>query len=109
MKPVVVRPMLYGGEQEGRRGTSVVHSYTAFAPRCHPYYASLWFPFSFFATCRTYIHVPCHLQGLTHGGAEDTNEDTNEDIRALLTIGDGNLFKTRGRTPSSKVVVCWWY
>ena len=88
-------PTLYGGEQEGRRRASAVRSYTH---RRHPYHASLLFPFSLFATCRAYIHFPCHLQEPTHSGAEHTNED----IRAPLTIGDVNISKIRGRTPSSK-------
>ena len=64
--------------------------------RRHPYHA-----------CRTYIHSPCRLQEPTQSGADHTNED----IRALLTIGDVNLFKIRGGTPSSssKVDVAWYW
>ena len=87
-------PMLYGGGREGRKRTSAVSSYIHHR---QTYHASLWFPFSHFAACRTYVHLPCHLQELTRSGAEHTNES----IRALLTIGDINPFKTGGRTPSS--------
>jgi len=46
------------------------------------------------------LHSFSCLQEPTHSSGA---EHTKEDIRALLAIGDVNLFKTRGRSLSSKV------
>lgn len=85
-------PMLYGGEPEGRRRTSTVRSYIH---RRHPHHALLLVSFFLF----------CDLQNIHSSPLPSARAYINEDVRALLTltIGDVNLFKTCGRTPSSKV------
>jgi hypothetical protein len=67
-----------------------MHFVCNWSHRRHPYHALPWFPFCCFTTCRTYIHFPCRLY-------------TNEGIRALLTIGDVNIFKNLCEALNSKV------